>query len=59
MTFTYKAYIFHKDLETLNIEIIEKKDMDMGAIVTFTCNDEATLDKIFAEEKVLSMNIKR
>ena len=49
MTFTYKAYILNKDLETLNITIIEKEEMDMGAIVTFICDDEATLDKIFEE----------
>ena len=49
MTFTYKAYILNKDLETLNITVIEKEQMDMGAIVTFTCEDEATLDKIFEE----------
>ena len=49
MTFTYTAYILYKDLENLNITVIKKEEMDMGAIVTFTCDDEATLDKIFEE----------
>ena len=52
MKFTYKTYMFKKDIEKYNsdIEIIEENKMDLGSIVTFHCENTKILDEIFSEE---------
>jgi hypothetical protein len=51
MKFTYKQYLFKNELEQFknDIEIIEEEKMDLGSVVTFHCEDEKVLDKIFQE----------
>ena len=53
MTFTYKTYLLNRDIEKYknDIQILEVvKQMDLGAIVRFTCTNPAVLDEIFADE---------
>lgn len=52
MKFTYTAYLFNNELKKYkdSIEVIAIKKMDLGAIVTFHCNDARVLDEIFGEE---------
>jgi hypothetical protein len=52
MTFTYKTYLLNKDIEKYNneITILNREQMDLGAIVTFTTNNQKVLDEIFSEE---------
>ena len=52
MKFTYKHYLFYTDIERYknDIEIISMDKMDLGAIVTFYCNNSTVLDKIFADD---------
>jgi hypothetical protein len=51
MKFTYKQYLFKNELEQFknDIEIIEEEKMDLGSMVTFHCEDEKVLDKIFQD----------
>ncbi len=51
MTFTYKTYLLTADLDKYSddIVIIEKQEMDLGAIVTFQCENSKVLDEIFSE----------
>ncbi len=51
MTYTYKAYILNKDIEKYrkDITIIAREQMDLGAMVTFTTENEKVLDEIFPE----------
>lgn len=52
MKFTYKTYLLNNDIEKYknDIEIIAMRKMDLGAIVTFHCNNPKVLDEIFDEE---------
>ena len=53
MTTTYKTYLLNKDLVKYqnDIQIVEVIDeMDLGAIVRFTCTNSAVLDEIFGED---------
>lgn len=52
MKFTYKTYLFYRDIEKYKneIEIVEMEKMDLGAIVTFYCKNKKILDEIFSEE---------
>lgn len=52
MKFTYKAYLLTNEIEKYkqDIEIISMKEMDLGAIVTFHCNNSKVLDEIFDED---------
>lgn len=52
MKFTYKTYLLNREMEkySKSIEIIEKEQMDLGAIVTFHCEDKAIIEEIFSEE---------
>lgn len=52
MKFTYKTYLFYRDIEKYKneIEIVEMEKMDLGAIVTFHCENKKILDEIFSEE---------
>lgn len=52
MKFTYKIYLFKKDIEKYknDIEIIAEEKKDLGSIVTFHCENEKVLDEIFSEE---------
>ena len=52
MKFTYKRYLFYTEIEKYknDIEIIEMDKMDLGAMVTFHCNNSKVLDEIFAED---------
>jgi hypothetical protein len=51
--FTYKTYLFYREIEKYSnkIEIVEIENMDLGAMVTFHCDDEKVLDEIFGEEE--------
>lgn len=51
MKFTYKQYLFKNELEQFknDIEIIAEEKMDLGSVVTFHCEDEKVLNKIFQE----------
>lgn len=52
MKFTYKAYLLKNDIEKYkqDIEIVSMKEMDLGAIVVFHCNNSKVLDEIFDEK---------
>ena len=52
MKFTYKTYLLNREMEkySKSIEIIEKEQMDLGAIVTFHCEDKTIVEEIFSEE---------
>ena len=52
MKFTYEQYLFYTDIERYknDIEIISMDKMDLGATVTFYCNNSAVLDEIFADD---------
>lgn len=52
MKFTYKTYLLNNELKKYesSIEVITIERMDLGAIVTFYCNDARVLDEIFREE---------
>jgi hypothetical protein len=52
MTYTYKTYMLNKDIEkhSNEITILSREQMDLGAIVTFTTNNQRVLDEIFSEE---------
>lgn len=52
MKFTYKHYLSYKEIEKYknDIEIIEMDKMDLGAIVTFYCNNSKVLDEIFVDD---------
>jgi hypothetical protein len=52
MTYTYRTYMLNKDIEKYNSEItiLSREQMDLGAIVTFTTNNQRVLDEIFSEE---------
>jgi hypothetical protein len=52
MKFTYKTYMFKRDIEKYknDIEIIAEEKMDLGSIVTFHCENAKVLDEIFSEE---------
>ena len=51
MTFTYTTYMFNDEIEkySKDINIIKRKQMSLGAVVTFTCENEALVAEIFAE----------
>jgi hypothetical protein len=53
MKFTYKTYLFYKDIEKYSdkIEIVKMERMDLGAMVTFHCDDKKVLDEIFGGEE--------
>ena len=52
MKFTYKTYLFYRDIEKYKneIEIVEMEKMDLGAIVTFHFENKKILYEIFSEE---------
>ena len=52
MTYTYKTYMMNKDIEkySKDITIIDRKQMDLGAIITFTTENKKVLDEIFCED---------
>ena len=52
MTYTYKAYMMNKDIEkySKDITIIDRKQMDLGAMITFTTENKKVLDEIFCED---------
>ena len=53
MTFTYKTYLFYRDIEKYqnDIQILEVVcEMDLGAILHFTCSNQQVLDEIFADD---------
>ena len=51
MTYTYKTYMMNKDIEkySKDIAIIAREQMDLGAMITFTTENEKVLDEIFSE----------
>lgn len=51
MTFTYKHYLLNSEIEKYknDIVILSREQMDLGAIVVFTCDNEQVLDEIFGE----------
>ena len=51
MTYTYTIYMLNADIakNSKNINIIKREQMDMGAVITFTCEDEELVAEIFAE----------
>ena len=51
MTYTYKTYMLNKDIEkySKDITIITREQMDLGAMITFTTENEKVLDEIFSE----------
>ena len=53
MRYTYYTYLFNRDMERYaeHIEVIEMRQMDLGAWVRFYCDDEAIVEEIFAEEE--------
>ena len=52
MTYNYKTYMMTKEIETYSkdITIIDRKQMDLGAMVTFTTENKKVLDEIFSED---------
>ena len=52
MTYTYKTYMMNKDIEkySKDITIIDRKQMDLGAMITFTTENKKVLDEIFCED---------
>lgn len=53
MTFTYKTYLFYRDIEKYknDIQILEVvRKHDLGAVVHFTCSNQQVLDEIFADD---------
>ena len=52
MTYTYKAYMMNKDIEkySKDITIIDRKQMDLDAVITFTTENKKVLDEIFSED---------
>ena len=52
MTYTYKAYMMNKDIEkySKDITILDRKQMDLGAMITFTTEKKKILDEIFSED---------
>lgn len=50
--FTYKTYMLYNDIQKYanDIEITKTEKMDLGAIVTFYCNNPKVLDEIFFEK---------
>ena len=52
MTFTYKIYMLNRDIEKYSnyITILEREQMDLGAIITFTTNNQEVVEEIFSEE---------
>ena len=52
MTYTYKIYMVNKDIEkySKDITIIDRKQMDLGAMITFATENKKVLDEIFSED---------
>ena len=52
MTYTYKTYMKNKDIEqySKDITIIDRKQMDLGAVITFTTENKKDHDEIFSED---------
>ena len=50
-TMTYTIYLFNDEIEkySKDINIIKRKQMNLGAVITFTCENEALVAEIFAE----------
>ena len=52
MTYTYKTYMMNKDIEkySKDITIIDREQMDLGAMITFTTENKKILGEIFSED---------
>lgn len=52
MKYTYKTYMLKREIENYknDIEIVAEEKMDLGSMVTFHCENEKVLDKIFSEK---------
>lgn len=52
MTHTYKTYMLNNDIAKYgkDITIIDRKQMDLGAMITFTTENKKVLDEIFYED---------
>ena len=52
MTYTYKTYMTNKDIEkySKDIAVIDRKQMDLGAVITITTENKKVLDEIFSED---------
>ena len=52
MTYSYKDYMMKTDTEKYSkvITIIDRQQMDLGAMITFTTENKKILDEIFSED---------